>query len=238
MPITVGNNSIVTNVILALLCVTPLALAVDTTIKGGKMELVDKGENIHFTGGVRLEKGTDVLIADQMTTNRNRDKVHAVDNVKLNRKMENGEEWQGFGAEGFYNNNTGDGYLLGRAKQAQIIYNQVLSSTATRRMNVWADRVDFSKSNESGLAKGHVYGRTVDPETNELYEFWSENADYNRQKGTIVLYGSPQPLVLQTLGQDRKEVRGNVITYFVQNKRIISEGLAKAVFDKLSNKER
>ncbi len=206
------------------------SFAVQTTIKGEKMTLLDKGESVQFSDGVQLDRGTDRLIAARMVTNKAREKIKAFGNVKLFRKLDNGEEWRGFGAEGFYDTKTGVGFLLGKAKQAHIVYVQVLSSTATRQIDIFAEKFDFFKINDMGIASGRVYGKTVDPETGDLYEFWAEKAVYEREKGTIVLTGEPQPLVTQKIGKETKKVQGDVVTYSLNEKKFISEGRSRAVF--------
>jgi lipopolysaccharide export system protein LptA len=42
------------------------AFAVETTIKGGRMELVNKGESVVFSEGVQLDRGGDQLKAKKM----------------------------------------------------------------------------------------------------------------------------------------------------------------------------
>ena len=59
---------------LVVLCSVSL-YALDTTIKGGKMELVNQGEKVIFTKGVTMRRGTDTITSKKMVTNKKRDKV-------------------------------------------------------------------------------------------------------------------------------------------------------------------
>jgi len=194
------------------------------------MELLNKGETVVFSDGVSLVRSSDTLTADKMVTDKERDKIHAYGDVCLHRKMNDGESWKGYGAEGFYDTKPGTGFLLGKGKQAHLIYNQVLSSTETRKIDLFADRVDFSNPSQIGYAKGNVYGRTVDPGTSDLYEFWSQNAELDKQKNVIILSGRVQPLVTQTKGDEKKNIRGDVITYYIDSKKFVAEGKSQAVF--------
>src|SRR4051812_41329151 len=85
----------------------------DTVIKGDTMELQDQGQRVLFRGGVKLTRGTDILKAHEMETNKGRDKVTATGNVELFRVLSPSEKLKGYGRKGFYDTNAGEGYLLG-----------------------------------------------------------------------------------------------------------------------------
>jgi lipopolysaccharide export system protein LptA len=213
-----------------LLFVSPFAMSVETTIKGARMELLNKGENLLFSGGVTLERGDDILTAEEMESTSKRDKVKARGNVEFLRHMSGTEKLKGYGKTGTYDNKSGEGTLVGEAGKAHVIYYDVLSSTLTRKMDIYATRFDFSQSRSSSAATGMVYGITVDPETDDTYEFWAERADYLGQEKKLVLSGMPPPRIQQVNGEKRSDVRGNIIIYYMDSKRMISEGDAQAVF--------
>jgi len=206
--------------------------AVETTVKGGHMELLDKGEKVMFKNGVRLERGDDVVEAQEMITTKERDRVNAYGNVKLFREVSSTETWRGRGNEGYYNTKTGEGFLVGEKEQARLIRTEVLSSTSTRELNVVADRIDFERNeNQSGaVAKGRVYTKTIDPDTNNLYEFWAEEAVYDGKEKKLTLTGKKQPRVRESGVKGTKNIRGNVIVYRVEEKIFISDGDAVAIF--------
>lgn len=216
--------------IIASIIVPVLAWGVDTTIKGGRMELLDKGNKVHFTDNVRLERGSDVLQSREMITNKGRDKVTAKGNVQLLRVVSENEQYRGTGASGFYDTQTGEGYLIGQNPKAHMIYTEVLSATATRHLDVYAERFDFYKTKSDVSADREVYGKTIDPETQNIYEFWSDQAFYNGQSKKVDLTGTVQPIVKEQGEKGRKDVRGDRITYFLDSRRFISEGNAQAVF--------
>src|SRR5687768_1922477 len=91
--------------------------AVETQIKGGSMELLQNGESVYFKDGVELIRAGDRLTAREMKTTSSRDKISAWGNVKIYRKVKDGEIIEGFGDEGFYDTKKGTGYLIGKTNQ-------------------------------------------------------------------------------------------------------------------------
>jgi lipopolysaccharide export system protein LptA len=216
------------------LLATALALAgtagaIDTTIKGGRMELLNQGDQVRFEGGVTLERGNDILRAAEMVTNKTRDKVNVKGDVRLLRRMPNNESWKGYGATGFYDTKSGGGYLQGGKERAHIVHVEVISSTQTRRTDLYAKRFDFKNKGASAVGNGNVYGTVTDPQTGDMYEFWSDRADYDGDSRKIVLSGARQPLVKQTGTGPTRTIRGDTVTYFVEQRRMISEGNAQVV---------
>lgn len=206
--------------------------AVDTTITGGRMELLNKGETVLFTGGVELNRGIDRVLANQMKTNKQRDQVTAEGNVRLYRHVSSTETWEGSGDTGFYNTKQGAGYLLGRkTAQAHISHTEILSSTMTRVIHLYGDRIDFSRSPQQVIATGHVAGNTIDPETGDHFDFWADRALFDGDQHAVTLTGESQPIAIQTLQTGRRVIKGDKITYFHQSQRMISDGHAQAVFE-------
>ena len=208
-------------------------VALDTTIKGEKMEVLEKGERIHFSGGVKLIRGSDVLTASDMETTKRRDKATAHGNVKFTRIVSEMEKWDGSSQRGFYDTQTGEGYLEGDSgARAHLIQTKILSSTSTQKIDVLAHRFDFSKDKDKAVGTGEVYGKTVDPRTEELYEFWSERADYDgvEKKITLTAVKKKKPVALQTKGNSQKRITGNLVIYYIESQRFTSEGEAEAVF--------
>ena len=218
---------------LALFSILSLVSAADTTIKGGRMELINKGESALFTDGVKLNRGPDQVESNQMRTNRERDKVTVTGNVRLLRRVSSTETWKGFGASGHYNTEEGSGYLLGdNRNQARVIHTEVLSSTASRVVTVTADRIDFLRDTKKAFAQGKVQGSTVDPDTGDKYEFWSDRAEFDGEEKKLTLTGETQPLVLHTEeAGGRRTLRGDKIVYFTDDRRMTSEGKSRAVFE-------
>lgn len=212
--------------------------AVDTTIRGGRVELLNQGETILFTGGVQLVRGSDTLHADQMKTNKTREKVHAQGNVRLFRRVSPEETWKGFGESGFYDTKTGTGYLLEGKQKAHLIRNEILSSTITRRVDLFAARFDFSKEKSHAIATGSAYGKTTDPANGDVYEFWSDQADYYGTDRRVVLSGSRQPRLVQTAPDQISTLTGDVITYDINTQVLMSVGQAQAVFNDMGKKKK
>jgi len=200
------------------------------------MELQDQGETVLFKNGVTLERGTDELRAKRMSTNKGRDRISASGNVQLVRKLGLSEKIKGFGSAGFYDTTSGEGYLTGGSTKTHVVYTKVMSSTSTRVIDVYADRFDFSKQDSTAVASGHVYGRTRDPDTLNLYEFWSDSAVFQDSEKKVVLSGQTQPFVREIGREGERNVLGDIITYFYEGKHFISTGNARAVLQDLGRK--
>lgn len=208
-----------------------VSYAVDTTIKGGRMELLDKGTTILFKGGVTLHRGEDVLKANEMKTTNRRDKVEATGNVRLLRTLARGETVRATGRRGFYDTKTGEGYLVSEGeKQAHVIYRDVSISTSPRRVDIFADRIDFARAANEGVATGDVKGDTTDPATGEKVYFWADKAVYRLGDRQIVLTGATQPRVQQHTAAGKRQISGETIIYYIDSRRMIADGDAEAWF--------
>lgn len=220
------------------------AIAVETTIKGRRMDILEKGEAVVFTGDVRLVRGDDILTANEMRTTRTRDSVTATGNVRLYRRMSSTESLTAYGQRAFYETSTGGGYLVGNHKQARVVHAAVLSSTMTREMEIRADRIDFYREGQRALAKGKVTGETLDPQTRNYYEFASPEAEYRGDAREIVLRAdnvtSPgnKPIVVQLTAEERRTLTGDSITYHLEGERLESVGGSKAVIRRKAEKKK
>ncbi len=212
-----------------LLLVSAFSAAEETTITGDRMELLDKGAQVVFTGGVHLVRGTDDMRAEQMRTNRERNKITATGKVRLIRQESSTETWKGFGDTGHYETDMGTGYLIGgKKKQAKLTRDAVLSSSQTQSMEITADRIDFSREPQRAYARGRVYGKTVDAKTGEIYEFYAAEAEYRGAERRVILLGVPTPVVTQTGVRKMRRITGERIIYYIDQRRVISEGSARA----------
>ena len=220
----------VQGIFILLLFVGPLP-AVDTTIKGGRMEVFNQVEKVVFSGGVRMERGTDILTAQTMITNKTRDKVTAEGQVVLIRHVSDTETWKGWGETGFYDTKSGAGYLIGSKKVAHVNQTEILSSTSTRVMDIFSNRFDFLKNAKQAEATGAVYGKTIDPDTLDFYEFWSEKANYDGNKRQVILSGPVPSKLRQQVKKDVRIVKGDVITYWIDDRKLLSDGNAVSVFE-------
>lgn len=202
------------------------------------MELVDKGDVVRFIGGVVLTRGNDILRADRMETNKHRDKVFANGRVHLFRKMLTGEKLNAYGDQGFFNTESGDGYLESRSKPAHLVYDKVLSSTATRELDIYADRFDFSQVRSTGVATGNVTGSTIDPNTGDHFQFWTSSADIDQGDQTVRLYGPVVSKIRQETAKGYRTIEGDVITLKSDDRTMLAEGNARAIFyDDVEKKE-
>ena len=221
------------------------AWGAETRIRGGTMELQQKGEIVVFRNGVVLEREGDRLKADWMRTTRRRDRIEARGDVALFRRMSSTQTVEGFGQTGLYDTRTGASWLKGNrlparadgsrsdrrgqaGRPARLVYTEILSSTSTRVLRLRADRFDFFEKEERATGSGEVYGETKDPETGALYEFWSETAEFFQAESKIVLSGTPAPKVRRTLKDKIETVNGNVITYHIDERRFLADGAARA----------
>lgn len=221
------------NTPLVLLMLSALPLwAAETTIKGGRMELINQGDIVLFTDGVRLDRGGDRMESSRMKTNKTRDKVTAEGDVRLFRQVSSTETWHGFGETGFYNTQSATGYLIGiKGKKAHVIHTEILSTVSSRVVHVYANRIDFFRDTRKAFAQGAVQGQTIDPDTKDRYDFWSEEAHFDGEKNEIRLSGTIQPIVMQVNGPNKKTIWGDVIVYNTDTKHLVSEGKAQAVFE-------
>jgi lipopolysaccharide export system protein LptA len=214
----------------ALFAAAPAAHGVDTTISGGRMELVNKGDEALFTGGVTLERGADTLLSREMRTNRARDKINVKGNIRMTRHVSSTETWKAFGDTGFYSTKDGAGYLIGTAKRAHVTRTEIVSSTETRVMDIFADRIDFVREGQRTFAQGNVYGKTIDPKTGDVMEFHSQEAEHLGDEGRVTLTGKTEKPVLTQAGvKGTKRVTGKTIIYYIDTRRLVSKDSAEAV---------
>ncbi|MFN0118508.1 MAG: LptA/OstA family protein [Elusimicrobiota bacterium] len=217
---------------------TSTAFSVDTTITGGEMELRDKGETVFFKGGVHLRRGNDTMKSQEMSTNKNRDQVTAVGHVQLFRKVSSTENWKGKGDQAYYETQNASGYLLSYEKRASLRRTEILSSTMTRVVDMFAKRFDFFKNNQFATANGHVYGKTIDSQSRSGYEFWSNKAEYDGGSKIITLSGWPFPKLVQKDAEKTSTLVGENILYNVETQKLVSKGNAMAVFTDLGEKKK
>lgn len=227
-----GNeNKILFAFLAATAWVSVFALGEDTIIKGGKMELINKGQEVVFSGGVKMTQATDVLTAREMRTTQNRDRITAKGDVRLFRQASSTETWRGSGEKGFYDANAGLGTLWGGKDPAYINKTEVVSSTITRSVDLWGDQIEFYRESKMAKAVGRARGKTRDPQTGDQYEFWAEKAVYDGKAKVLILTGEKNSRLLQTGKTTKREVFGQAITYYVDSGRMVSDGDAKAVME-------
>ena len=208
------------------------ARAAETRITGGRMELLNKGADVIFKGNVRLERGGDLLLADEMRTTRERDKVTAIGNVRLTRTLSSTETVKAFGTRGHYNTQTGAGHLVGNRKQAHVVRYEEVSSTATRVTHLYANRIDFFRDEERALARGRASGSAEDPATGDRYEFTAPSAEYLGERRRVVLKteaGEDLPVLVQLSEGERRVVSGETVIYDIDEQHLVTQGRAKAV---------
>lgn len=193
------------------------------------MELINKGQEVVFSGGVKMTQATDVLTAREMRTTQKRDKITAKGDVKLFRQVSATETWKGSGEKGSYDAASGMGTLWGGVNPAAINKSEIVSSTMTRIIDLWGDQIDFFREIKMAKAVGRAQGKTVDPHTGEQYEFWSDQAVYDGKMKVLVLTSKTRARILQTGQTSKREVFGRTITYYVDSGRMVSDGEAQAV---------
>lgn len=231
------NNISVSVFFLGFLALSGRCFAADTTIKGGKMELLNKGQEVLFTKGVRLERGKDIIEAQQMKTDKSRKKIFASGKVKLFRKNSSTESWKGQGDTGFYNTESGEGYLVGNSKPAFVTRTEIVSSTQSRTVDLWAHQIDFFEQHQQAEANGNVTGQFVDPETMDKYEFLSDRAKFDGKTNELILSGETLPSVTQNSLSSRRRIVGETITYNSQSRKMVSEGQSQVVMEERESLE-
>ena len=120
--------------------------------------------------------------------------------------------------------------MIGKKTQARLVYANVISTSTKKSIDIVANRFDFTKDSTVIIGTGKVYGQTLDPETGDKYEFWSEKADYRGADKMIILTGTPPPFVQQMNGDLKRTIRGNTITYHLDTKVFLADGQSEAVF--------
>lgn len=217
-------------VLAAALAMPAPARAIDTVIKGGRMELRDKGDIVYFTDGVRLTRGPDRLVAREMVTTKSRDRVTAIGDVKLHRDVSEQEKWDGTGEKGYYDTRSGTGYLLRGRRRAHLTQTKIISSTATQKVDIDADRFDFERDPKIAVATGDVFGTTTNPDTGDVFRFWAEKAVYDGNERKVTLTGNPKPKIHQHVADGERTITGQVIIYYIDSQRLVSKDDAEAVF--------
>jgi lipopolysaccharide export system protein LptA len=179
-----------------------------TVLKGRKMEIIKRGETVSFSGGVTMTRGNDFMSADRMINHEKEGVTEAWGNVYLRRtdpvRRAQSEAW---GDEGTYDSVQTSGTLRGN------VIAEIRESTPTMRMTrAWAGFLSFDS--KSGALRLERAPATRGPRA-RFQPPWPAGV-------------SPRPLVVVEEAGGRRNLRGNVLTYFEKDSRVTAEGAVRA----------
>lgn len=186
-----------------------------TVIKGGRMDVLKKGEITEFRGGVTLTRGNDFMSADRMVSREKEGVTHAWGNVYLRRKdPERKVLTEAWSEEAIYDTNISSGTLWGN------VFMEISESTPIQRVTrVWADRAERNPIEGSLRFTGAHGGRGSRA---RLMPAWPRGA-------------APRPRVVQKDDEESRDMAGWTVTYLEEGGRVIAEGDVRTAWEKKEN---
>lgn len=227
-----------------------------TVITGDRMNILDQGDAVEFTGGVKMVRGDDTLTADRMVSDEKNKTVRAWGRVHWRRDVPlEGIRWDVWGDEGFFDSANSSGTLRGKRKQARVRrspLNNAPGGVLTLRSNLvrlfpkgedvsgrvpWVssatvNAVNLSSETSSAEAIGKVYVTYVEgaPQPRET-EMWCDRALYDGAVERVSLWQDKQGMarLRQVEGRDVRNLTGRLISYFPKEERLVVERDVTAV---------
>ncbi|HRY29351.1 MAG TPA: hypothetical protein P5079_04855 [Elusimicrobiota bacterium] len=227
-----------------------------TVITGDRMNLLRKGAAVEFVGGVTLVRGNDFMKADRMVSEEKKGLTEAWGRVYLRRDDPlGGVRWESWAEEGTYSSQISSGTLWGRGKPVKVHRSPLSASTETQRMEMEAlrftfyDRVVESATQSTSAwtcveAEGLVYVwmKESTPTVRDT-QIWAHDAFYDGSMENVRFWGGydsfrndsraadpkpVQPRARQTEGEEIRDLSGDEMTYFLNDKRLVVERNVRA----------
>jgi hypothetical protein len=116
-----------------------------TVITGERMNLLQKGAAVEFTGGVTLTRGKDLLKADRMVSDEKNGFTQAWGRVYLRRDdAAAGARWEAWSDEAQYAKNLSSGTLWGKKEPARVVRKPLSGEGETLEMRAF--RITFHEA--------------------------------------------------------------------------------------------
>lgn len=236
----------------------PVAPPPKTVITSKKVQVLQRGRAVEFTGDVTLTREGDRLTADRVVTEEGNTVARAWGHVALSRNspVEN-LTWEAWGDEAAYDTSNSSGTLWGVTAPARAARAMILADGKKEvRFQLEAQRITFFQDRSGGVAEssaplsmadagGGVFIRSEEsaprPRRTEL---WSGRAVFDGREGRLTLENgfrpppgfsntmppseSDRPFCRQTVGREIRDVSGEVMTYRPSTRRLVVERNAMA----------
>ena len=198
-----------------------------TVITGDSMEMIDAGKKVIFSGDAKVVHGKDTLKADEIIQDKTENTVNARGNVCFETVVNEDELLTGTAAKVLYNINTESGQL--KENRPKLTYK---IKTSTKPVTLTADNINFDHISGQADASGNV---EIISSSATAY---SQRAQFYYKEKKMVLNGSitEQPKVNYTAQGRNDRFSADLITMFLDKKKMILEGNAKG-FVKEINKQ-
>jgi len=175
------------------------------------MEVIKRGESVAFSHGVTLTRGDDFMSADRMINHEKQGITEAWGNVYLRRNdPARGTRSEAWGDEGTYDSNQTSGTLRGN------VFTEIRESTPTERLTrAWAGFLSFDS--RSGALLLERTPATSGPRA-RFQPPWPAGV-------------APRPRVVVEEPGGRRDLWGNVLTYYQDDNRVTAEGSVRAYWE-------
>jgi hypothetical protein len=182
-----------------------------TIVKGRKMEIIQRGETVAFSRGVTLTRGNDFMSADRMIDHKKTGITEAWGNVYLRRQdPARGARSEAWGDEGTYDSNQTSGTLRGN------VFAEIRESTPTERLTrAWAGFLSFDS--KSGALRLKRAPATSGPRA-RFQPPWPAGV-------------APRPRVVVEETGGRRDLWGDLITFFETDNRVDATGSVRAYWE-------
>ena len=185
-------------------------------ITGERMEVLRKGEITRFLGNVKLIRGKDIITCDIMEHYNKENYVIGKGNVRLTAYPEESIRVETFSEGLNYNVNSKDTILTGNPELIRID-----EENPEDRVKMEGEVINLFEKEK----RVHVEG-DARVESGEMTAT-GKLLDYDDETKKIVLSGN-SPHIYQDNEQARGDYSAEVITIFIEEKRVIMEGKVKA----------
>lgn len=231
---------------------------VKTVITGARMNLIQKGAAVEFTGGVTMQRGPDLLKADRMVSDEKNGLTQAWGRVYLRRDdPAAGARWEAWSEEAQYAKNLSSGTLWGKKEPARVLRKPL--SGEGEQLEMRGYRITFYEAAPVAPstspaqvveAEKRVYVRMEEepekegPPSARVTEIWAGRCEYDGRLSSTTFtggYGDPAPesaiagrdpafpLARQREDGDVRELTGESVTYMLDERRLLAEGNVRAV---------
>lgn len=230
----------------------PTPAAEKAVITSQKVQVLDRGRRVEFTGNVVLVRGRDRLTADRMVTEEGSDLSRAWGRVVLQRE-EPGALWEATGDSAAYDTGFSSGTLWGGAVPARAVRRGLSASEGgDPLLTLWAGVLTFFEATPAtstaavpmAEAREGVYLRAEEsvPRPRRT-EVWADRAVFDGREDRLAVEGAPRTLAVdipsapagsdrpyarQAVGKDVREVSGDRMTYRPGDRRLRVEQRVQA----------
>lgn len=185
-------------------------------ITGERMEVLRRGEITRFLGNVKLVRGKDIITCDIMEHYNEKNYVVGKGNVRLTSYPEESIRMEAFSDQLNYNVDSRDTMLIGNPELIRID-----EENPEGRIKMEGKVINLFEKEKRVRVEGDAR-----VESGEMVAT-GKLLDYDDETRKIVLSGNT-PHIYQDNEQARGDYSAEVITIFIEEKRVVMEGKVKA----------